>query len=283
MNFSVVDGKILFGLSAIAGVGESLASVIILERNNNGNFKNFNDFVSRINPSKSQIIALVKAGAIPTNNKKQFLISYLKSQYDAREYKPVTSLPTKSKLLMEWNINTDDYKIGRKVNKEVVLELYNAKRKEIFDQEQKAKYKEYINECYEKYLFDEDYWEFQTLQYFVSDENPFEEAYSILPDFDEIEVGDKCVVVGVISKIQKKKTKKGQQYAYINLYGTSLLELTVWPDALKKFGDLIVKGQQIAVLCKKDGEDKAIADKIKPYQEWLTSIKSRKKSNKNLY
>ena len=75
MNFSVVDGKILFGLSAIAGIGESLASIIIDERVVNGKFKDFNDFVSRINPSKSQIIALVKSGAIPTKNKKQFLIN----------------------------------------------------------------------------------------------------------------------------------------------------------------------------------------------------------------
>ena len=178
---------------------------------------------------------------------------------------------------MDWNINTEDYKVGKRVDKEAVLKLYNEKRKEIFDQEQETKYQEYIKECNEKYLADEQYWEFETLQFFVSDENPFEEAYKILPDFDEIEVGDKCVVVGVISKIQKKKTKKGQQYAYINLYGTSLLECTVWPDALKKFGDLIVKGQQIAILCKKDGDDKVIVDKIKPYNEWLTSIKSRRK------
>ena len=115
------------------------------------------------------------------------------------------------------------------------------------------------------------------MQFFVSDKNPFEEAYQFLPDFEDVDIGDKCVVVGIISKIQKKKTKKGQQYAYVNLYGTSLLEVTVWPDALKKFGDLIVKGQQVAILCKKDGEENVIADKMKPYDEWLTSIKARQK------
>lgn len=277
MNFSVVNGKILFGLSAIAGIGEALSEQIISDRNINGKFKNFNDFITRINPSKSQIIALVKSGAIQTTNKKQFLIDYLKSQYDVRQYKPVTSLPTKAKLLMSWDINTEDYKIGKKVDKEAILRLYNEKRKEIFNQEQETKYQEYIKECNEKYLVDEQYWEFETLQFFVSDENPFETAYNVLPDFDEIEVGSKCVVVGIISKIQKKKTKKGQQYAYINLYGTSLLECTVWPDALKKFNDLIVKGQQIAVLGKKDGDDKVIVEKIKPYRQWLHDIKSRRK------
>ena len=277
INFSVVNNKILFGLSAIAGIGESLASVIIAERNANGKFENFNGFVCRANPTKSQIIALVKSGAIPTNNKKQFLINYLKSQYDVREYKPVTSLPTKAKLLLDWDIDTEQYKVGKKVDKESVLQLYNEKRKQVFDKEQKERYQNYIAECNDKYLADEQYWEFETLQFFVSEQNPFEEAYDILPAFEDIDIGDKCVLVGIISKIQKKKTKQGQQFAFANLYGTSLIELTIWPNALKKFGDLIVKGQQVAVLCKKDGEDKAIVDKIKPYNEWLKDIKSRKK------
>lgn len=277
MNFSVVDQKILFGLSAIAGIGESLASVIISDRDEHGKFENFSNFIARTNPSKSQIIALVKSGAIPTNNKKQFLINYLKSQYECRAYKPVTSLPTKAKLLLNFDINTDDYKVGKKVDKEKVLQLYNDKRKEIFNQEQAERYKNYINECNEKYLADEQYWEFETLQFFVSEKNPFEEAYDVLPEFEDVEIGDKCVVVGIISKIQKKKTKAGQQFAFANLYGTSLIELTIWPDALKKFGDLIVKGQQVAVLCKKDGDDKVIVDKIKPYDKWLSDIKERKK------
>lgn len=277
INFSVVDDKVLFALSAISGIGESLASTIVSDRNNNGKFKNFNNFIERINPSKSQIISLVKSGAIPTNNKKQFLINYFKSQYGNYEYKPVTTLPTKSKLLLNFDIDTTQYMIGRKVDKEAVLKVYNDKRKEEFDKKQEIKYQEYIKECNEKYLADEDCWEFETLQVFVSDKNPFEEAYNILPDFEEIEIGDKCVVIGIISKIQKKKTKNGQQFAFANLYGTSLIEMTIWPDALKKFSDLIVKGQQVAVLCKKEADDKVIVDKIKPYNEWLTSIKSRKK------
>ncbi len=69
MNFSITDGKILFGLSAIVGIGETLAVNIINERNINGKFKNFNDFKERVNPTKAQIISLIKSGAIPTKNK----------------------------------------------------------------------------------------------------------------------------------------------------------------------------------------------------------------------
>ena len=77
----------------------------------------------------------------------------------------------------------------------------------------------------------------------------------------------------IISRIQKKKTKKGDQFAFINIYGTSLVEGTVWPDALKKFQDLIVKGTQVAIYCKKEAEDKVIVDKMKLYSQWLEDTK----------
>ena len=179
--------------------------------------------------------------------------------------------------MTEWNINVDDYKVGKKTDKEAVLKLYNQKKEQVFNQEQAERYQKYIDECDEKYLKDEAFWEFETLQIFVTDENPFMEAYNILDDFSSIEIGNKCVIVGIISRIQKKKTKKGQQFAFANIYsGEGLIEVTIWPDALQKFQDLIVKGQQVAILGKKDAEDKVIVDKIKSYQTWLHDVKRKK-------
>lgn len=278
MNFSVSDGKILFGLSAIAGIGENVATLIINERNTNGKFTSFEDLITRVTLTKAQIVALAKSGAIPTKNKKSFLINYFKSQYETREYKPVSSLPTRLKLLTEWDINVDDYKVGKKVDKEAVLKLYNGKREVVFKQEQEERYRKYIEECTNDYLQDEEYWEFETLQFFVSDENPFEQAYEILPEFNDIPIGEDCVIVGVISKIQKKKTKRGDQFAFVNIYGTSLVEGVVWPDALKKFQDLIVKGTKVAIACKKDAEDKVVVNKMKKYEQWLSDTQHLRKS-----
>lgn len=270
MNFSVSDGKVLYGLSAIAGIGGTLADTIINERNDNGKFKNFDDFVERVQLTKAQVINLVKSGAIPTKNKKQFLIKYLKSQYAASEFKPVSSLPTKQKLLTEWSIDTTQYMVGKKVDKEAVLHIYNIKRKEKFDTEQREKYQKYVDECNEKYLQDEDFWEFETLQTFISTENPFAKAYDRIDSFETIEDGATCVTVGIISRIQKKKTKKGQPFAFVNLYsGSGLIELTIWPDALQKFQNLIVKGQKVAVIGKKESDDAMIVDKMKSYTQWL--------------
>lgn len=280
MNFAVIDNIIMFGYSAIAGIGSTLAETIITERNTNGKFKNFNDFIKRVQPTKAQVISLVKSGAIPTKNKKKFLIKYLDSLYQRSEYKPVATLPTKAKLLVEWDIDTSEYMIGKKVDKERVIALYNEKKKARFDEEQEAKHQAYVNDCNEKYLKDEAFWEFETLQIFVSDENPFAKAYEVLDDFSSYGNGDKCVIVGIISKIQKKKTKTGSQFAFANIYsGDGLIEVTIWPDALQKFQNLIIKGQQVAILGKKEGEDKMIVDKIKSYSQWLQDV-SRKRYTK---
>lgn len=270
MDFTVSNGKILFGLSAIGGIGNTLAETIIAERDRNGKFKGLDDFTSRVRATKAQIIALVKSGAIPTKSKRIFLEKYIASGLEQSEFKPVSTLPTKAVLLSKWNIDTEHYKVGKKVDKETVLRIYNEKRRVVHETEKLKKKEAYMDEQTTKYLQDEELWEFQTLQTFISDPNPFEKAFAYIKDFSEIEEGDSCVLVGIIAKIQKKKTKTGMQFAFVNLYsGDGIIELTVWPRVLSDYQDLIVKGSQIAVLGKKEDDSHVIASDFKPYKQWL--------------
>lgn len=270
MDFTVSNGKILFGLSAIGGIGNTLAEAIIAERDKNGKFKGLEDFTSRVRTTKAQIIALVKSGAIPTKNKRVFLEKYIASGLEQSEFKPVSTLPTKAVLLSKWDIDTEHYKVGKKVDKETVLRIYNEKRRVVHETEKLKKKEAYMAEQTTKYLQDEELWEFQTLQTFISDPNPFEKAFAYIKDFSEIEEGDSCVLVGIIAKIQKKKTKTGMQFAFVNLYsGDGIIELTVWPRVLSDYQDLIVKGSQVAVLGKKEDESHVIANNFKPYKQWL--------------
>lgn len=279
MNFTVHDDKVLFGLSAISGIGESLSAQIIEERDKNGKFKSFEDLISRIPLSKSAVMALIKSGAIPCKNKKKKLISYLKSQYQALKFSKVQSLPTYKKLEEEWHIDLSKYEIPStskrvKYDKEKLLEEYNRLKEEDFNQKQEIRCQKYIEEN-NKYLEDEQFWEFQTLQVFIND-NPFDAAYTFLVPFEDVENGDKCTIVGIIAKVQKKKDKNGKQFAYINIYSSfGLVEGIVWHSILKEFEDLIKKGQQVAILCKKDSEEKVIVEKIKPYSEWIKYVRKK--------
>ena len=47
VTFDVVDGRIVFGLKGIKGMGEGAARSIVNERNENGPYKSFIDFVKR--------------------------------------------------------------------------------------------------------------------------------------------------------------------------------------------------------------------------------------------
>ena len=279
MNFTVDKDKVLFGLSAIGGIGESLSKQIIEERENNGIYKSFNDLIQRLSLGKASVIALIKSGAIPCKNKRDKLISYLKSEYQPLKFSEVQSLPTYKKLEEDWNINLKKYVIpssGKRIvyDKEALLTEYNRLKKIQFEENQKVRFQKYIDDN-KKYLEDEQFWEFQTLQVFIND-NPFDAAYTFLTPFEDVPDGEKCTLVGIIAKVQKKKDKNGKQFAYINIYSSfGLVEGIVWHSQLKEYEDLVKKGQQVAILCKKDSEEKVIVEKLKPYSKWLEYVRKK--------
>lgn len=279
MNFTVDKDKVLFGLSAIGGIGESLSKQIIEERENNGIYKSFNDLIQRLSLGKSSVIALIKSGAIPCKNKREKLISYLKSEYQPLKFSEVQSLPIYKKLEEDWNIDLKKYVIpssGKRIvyDKEALLTEYNRLKKIQFEENQKVRFQKYIDDN-KKYLEDEQFWEFQTLQVFIND-NPFDAAYTFLTPFEDVPDGEKCTLVGIIAKVQKKKDKNGKQFAYINIYSSfGLVEGIVWHSQLKEYEDLVKKGQQVAILCKKDSEEKVIVEKLKPYSKWLEYVRKK--------
>lgn len=279
MNFTVDKDKVLFGLSAIGGIGESLSKQIIEERENNGIYKSFNDLIQRLSLGKASVIALIKSGAIPCKNKREKLISYLKSEYQPLKFSEVQSLPTYKKLEEDWNIDLKKYVIpssGKRIvyDKKALLTEYNRLKKIQFEENQKVRFQKYIDDN-KKYLEDEQFWEFQTLQVFIND-NPFDAAYTFLTPFEDVPDGEKCTLVGIIAKVQKKKDKNGKQFAYINIYSSfGLVEGIVWHSQLKEYEDLVKKGQQVAILCKKDSEEKVIVEKLKPYSKWLKYVRKK--------
>jgi DNA polymerase III subunit alpha len=65
-DFATFDGTITFGLSAVRNVGEAVVDQIVTEREKNGRFESFQDFVDRVDVSvlnKRTIESLIKAGA----------------------------------------------------------------------------------------------------------------------------------------------------------------------------------------------------------------------------
>lgn len=260
--------EILFGFGAIKGIGESVITKII----ENQPYSSFNDYISKI-PDKAATIALIKAGAFPTSNKMKLMKKYAALSYEKKEYKPVQTYGTKAKLLLEWDINVDDYKIGKKIDKEAVLQLYNEKRKEKFDKEQEEKYKAYMIEFQQKYAQNEFLWEYESLSMFLTD-NPLQEGVDLIStNWDDVPSGEKTVVLCVISDIKRKKDRNNNPFAYLDLITSDrIIEATIWSKQLKEYFDLISKGKCLAILGRKE-DDHLFVEKVKPYTVWLEKIK----------
>ena len=66
-DFIARDGRIPFGLSAIRNVGEGVVALITEERNKNGEYASFQDFLDRVDMSalnKRTVESLIKAGCL---------------------------------------------------------------------------------------------------------------------------------------------------------------------------------------------------------------------------
>lgn len=66
-QFCAEDGVILFGLGAIKNLGTAFTDTIVNEREKNGKFSDFDDFINRMKAlgmNKRQLEALIKAGAL---------------------------------------------------------------------------------------------------------------------------------------------------------------------------------------------------------------------------
>jgi DNA polymerase III subunit alpha len=269
-DFSVSNNKIIFGLQAIKGIGEKLVEQIIEERNKE-NFKGPQDFIIRINPTISQVVSLAKSGAFQKGNKYDFLEKYCNYLFEIKSYSPVGTLPS-SKILKE----KYDIEFDKKFAKEEKLKIYNEFKEKEFNKAQSLKYQKHKDDFKEKYLKDQDIWEFETLSIFLSD-NPFVDGQRLITPLEDIPEGGKCVLIGIISNIEKKVDKNGKQFAFVNLYSTfGLSDITFWHQQYKENEEMLKKGNKIALLCKKMDDNRIIAEQLKPYDVWINERLNKK-------
>lgn len=264
------NNEILFGLLAVKGLGESIVDKIIENRP----YQSMNDFIEKV-ADKTAIITLIKAGAIPTKDKMLSLKKYANRLFERKEYKPVTTLPSPYSKLIPFGLNVDDYRDGKKVNKEALLIDYNKAKEKLFIEEQNQKYKNHMIEFQEKYAKDEYMWEFDTLSMFLTND-PLKDAYKYTKtDWDTVEDGDKTTLFCVIVDIKRKKDKNGNQFAYLDLYTPfGIVEATIWSSQLKQYSDDIKKGNCLAILGRKR-EEHFFVEKVKPYNTWLDQMRKK--------
>ena len=246
IRFNPVGDKILFGFSAIKGIGLKFADRIIEMQP----YSSVRDFIEKISPSVDQMVQLIKAGCFG-NNKKKLLEKFRDSFLDTSEYeqKSVSKATLKKYGMTE--------------------EEYNSMKSLLFYEKRDKKNIEKIVNFNEKYMSEEDLWEIESLNMFL-EKNPFESLD--IKSFSDYEDGKECVLVGAIIDIQNKKDKKNKKYVYIKLYTLEgIIEGVVWASIYAEYQNIIKKGKLVACLSKKDKNQFSVK-KIKDFFEWKEDV-----------
>ena len=191
-EFKAIDGKIFYGLGAIKNVGYEAISNIVKEREKNGKFTSFNNFIKRVDPkdvNKLQLEGLTKAGVF--------------DEFYKDRNKIFTSIP---KIIQKIKNMNDD----KKTNQSSLFENNeNTENNFEFLPSTPWKQKELLSE------------EFNSLGFFISDHplSEFKEAFNQLNiiTYDQFINSDKSegLVSGTIMAIQEKKSAKGTPYGIV--------------------------------------------------------------------
>ena len=89
MEFSVIGNKqIMMGFSGLKGVSRDLGSLILEERNKNGEYKSITDFIVRTNIKRNALESLIKIGAFDSFFNRNSLLydSYIEKLYSSIRY-----------------------------------------------------------------------------------------------------------------------------------------------------------------------------------------------------
>jgi DNA polymerase III subunit alpha len=229
-EFKSIDGKLFYGLGAIKSVGFEAISNIIKEREKNGIYKTFSDFINRVDAkdiNKLQLEGLVKSGVF--------------DEFDNDRNKILNSIP---KIIQQVkNINAD--KDSHQSN---LFESQDSVHKEFeFLSSKPWKKKELLTE------------EFKALGFYLSDHplNEYEEVFNqleILP-YNQFYDNEKYegLVAGTIMSIQEKKSAKGTPYGIVKFSDKKgEFELFLFAEILVSNRDKLKESESFVLTLQKD-------------------------------
>ncbi|MBP5426385.1 MAG: DNA polymerase III subunit alpha [Clostridiales bacterium] len=234
-KFSTKDGKILFGFMAIKNFGEGPSKLLVKERNENGKYKDFNDFVERIikrDVKKKCVECLIKCGAFKSMGVR---ISQLLSVYE----KVYDSVVNTNKSTFKGQISLFDMS-GDTKPKENTFSNILPDIDELSERELSLMEKEILG----IYLTNNPIREYQDLlsKRVTAYTKDIRDAY----DEGKLKNGQKVIIGGIIDKKQDILTKKKNLMARIRLedmYGS--VNILVMSKVIEKYRDLLVEGNVV--------------------------------------
>ena len=247
-EFKVENGNIRFGLAGLRNVGSLVVDTIVEERNKNGEFKSFEDFVSRVDGmalNKRCLESLIMSGAFDCFNKYR---SQLMEVY-----------PTAVERAIKEAKNKDSGQIsmfgGDLIEDKSFTELTYPNIKEFNKETILKNEKEYVGIYLSGHPLDSYLNKFDSFT-LTSDMIQVEEGEEELEDFEQEESlsnqfqdGQTVICGGIVvekKKLTSKKTNKDMAFLKIeDLYGN--IEVAVMPNIYPKYKALLEEDSLITV------------------------------------
>ena len=229
-EFKALDGKIYYGLGAIKNVGYEAISNIINERQRNGKFKSFDNFISRVDSkdiNKLQLEGLTKAGVFDCFEKDRNKI-----------FISIPKIIQQNKNINQDKENNQSSLFGGSEGEDNQFEFLSSKP---------WKEKELLTE------------EFKSLGFYISNHplNEYEEIFNQLKitsfhQFNKDETSE-GLVAGTIMSLQEKKSAKGTPYAIVKFSDKKgEFELFLFSEVLINNRDKLKEAESFVLTIQKD-------------------------------
>ena len=261
-RFTVNNGKIRFGLTAIKNVGSNVVKQIIAERNRNGPYKSFVDLCERVDSkdlNKRCIESLIKSGAFDSLGVYR---SRLMNSYEMI----VENIANERKERIEGQMSLFDMASGAGIQKvheipypdmeEYDFRLLLAMEKDMLglyvSGHPLSEFEEDIRNGVTLYSSD-----------LATEEHGSENGQGKFSD------GAFARIAGLISDIKTITTKSNQLMAFVTVEDlTGQMEVIVFPSILEKYGELIKPELPVWIegrlSVREDEQPKILVDTIKP-------------------
>lgn len=259
-HFSVSNGAIRYGLSALKSVGRPVIEAIVEEREKNGRYKDLKDFISRLSNkevNKRTIESFIKSGALDSfdANRRQMMMVYVQV---------IDQVNQEKKSAMTGQMSLLDF-LGEEEKKDFDISYPKVAE---YDKEELLAYEKEVLGIYVSGHPLEDYQELMS-------RNIDATTHDFLPDPDSGETVAKDQIYytmgGMISAKTVKMTKSNQNMAFItleDLLGT--IEVVVFPKTYEQYRQYLEQDEKIFVYGRasiSEDEGKLLLEKVVPFSE----------------
>lgn len=276
-TFTVENNSIRFGLSAVKNVGRAMILNLVNERKNNGEFKNFSDFIDRMagqDMNKRALEGLISCGAFDSMGvKRSQLLAVYEKALDGTARAARDNVAGQMSLFdtieeqseMEFpNIDELDKKTMLKMEKQSTGLYFSGHPMEEYTDKIKKLTKYNISDVLTSVHKDED--------------GNYHAVEGGLQD------GDMLIICAAIASRKNKTTRSNAQMAFLNVedvYGS--VECIVFPKVLNEYSPLLQEDNLVAIACRlsirEDEAPKILMQSVQLLDEALMS----KKEPKRLY